>query len=351
MDSSTAVYDARQVLGETQELIAPALQAAVAGLPVSTRDLVEYHFGWRDTDDAASTIVVGGKMVRATLAVLACQAVGGSARQAIEVALAVELVHNASLIHDDIIDGDVLRRHRPTVWATFGIPAAILAGDALFFLANHLLANAPPLVGSVGGAWLNEAGQSLVAGEYVDSVLPDHPEVTMAEAVAVAEAKTGALIGVACALGALAGGADPAWAGRLRVVGQHLGLAFQLVDDLLGIWGPADRTGKPERSDLRSRKRSLPVVAALTSQGPAAHDLARLYQRAAPLDQRAAPLDEHELPVAAGLVDSAGGRAWAHQQAEQHLTAALAALHCDGLAPAAVAKLTTLAQFITHRDH
>ena len=116
-----------------------------------------------------------GKAVRAALAVLACQMVGGQARQAIGVAVAVELVHNASLIHDDIIDGDTTRRHRPTVWSVFEIPAGILVGDAVCFLANQVMSQAPSPVGSVGLAWLDEAGQHLVAGEYDDRVLPEHP--------------------------------------------------------------------------------------------------------------------------------------------------------------------------------
>ena len=147
----------------------------------TVRGLVEYHFGWRDAAGRPNS-AGSGKAVRAALAVLVCQAVGGHARRAVEAAVAVELVHNASLIHDDIIDGDALRRHWPTLWSVFGIPAAILAGDALFFLANQVLAQAPAPVGGMGVVWLNEAGQQLVAGEYADSTLPEHPEVSVAEA-------------------------------------------------------------------------------------------------------------------------------------------------------------------------
>ncbi|GAB2707038.1 polyprenyl synthetase family protein [Nocardia thraciensis] len=339
-------FTATQVLEQARAVVGPSLRDAVATLPRPMADLASYHFGWDTTDGRTCFAEDGnwGKGFRSALVLACAEAVGGDRAVAVSAAVAVELVHNASLIHDDIIDGDSQRRSRPAVWSAFGIPAAILAGDALFFLANQTLSRADPPLSTVGVKRLNQAGQHLVAGERADTALAGQATVTLDDALAVATGKTGALLAVACALGALAGAADPTVTERFHMMGHHLGLAYQLADDLLGIWGHTACTGKPERSDLRSRKKSLPVVAALAADCPAGHELAALYQRPTPLDGQ----DVH---TAAALIEEAGGRDWVLRQATHHFTTALTLLHSDRCAPAVLAKLTALAQFITHRDH
>jgi geranylgeranyl diphosphate synthase type I len=146
-------------------------------------------------------------------------------------------------------------------------------------------------------------------------------DVGLAECLSMAERKTGALIGAACQLGALAAGAGPEAAESYRALGRRLGVAFQLADDLLGIWGDPEVTGKPAGGDLTSRKKSLPVVAALTSGTTPGDQLARLYRREDP--------DEQGMARAARLIEDAGGRDWAWwettrqvQQAMDHMTSA-----------------------------
>jgi geranylgeranyl diphosphate synthase type I len=276
-------------------------------------------------------------------------------------AVAVELVHNASLLHDDLLDGDQMRRGRPAVWSAFGTSAALLAGDALFFLAVRVMADPCATIalagpgGGLGGSTatgpgvvcLADAVRELVEGEYADIVLEQRAQVSVEESQAMAARKTAALLAASCALGAMAAGVAGPVVQRFRDFGHHVGVAFQYVDDLLGIWGDPAVTGKPARSDLATRKKSLPVAYALASGTPAGADLAGLYATPGPL------ADGH-LEQAAELVEQAGGRAWATAQADQHITAALdhlAAMRTlTGRQGEAVADLVALANLITHRD-
>ncbi len=218
----------------------------------------------------------------------------GVASAAVPAAVAIELVHNFSLLHDDVIDGDVTRRHRPTAWSVFGRSAAILAGDSLLTLAFDVLAASGHPDSREGMRILSAAVQSLVEGQSLDVAFEDRQDIELAECEVMARGKTGALISAACAIGALFGGARSGQVEHMRAFGAELGLAFQLVDDLLGIWGDPAVTGKPVYSDLHNRKKSLPVVAALRSKTTAAQELHELYHADWPLSgvdvERAAAL-------------------------------------------------------------
>ncbi|MFC4586262.1 polyprenyl synthetase family protein [Sphaerisporangium corydalis] len=375
-----------EVLAWSRELVGPALRSAVETLPLSMRRIAGYHFGWLDEYGREAT-ADGGKAIRPALVLLAAEAVGGTPEPALPAAVAVELVHNFSLLHDDVMDGDVTRRHRPTAWSVFGVSGAILAGDALLTLAFDVLgAGGHPAAGE-GSRVLGAAVLDLVEGQSSDTAFETRDDVGLSECVSMAEGKTGALLGGACALGALFGGGDAEQIEHLRGYGTRLGLAFQLVDDLLGIWGDPAITGKPVYSDLRSRKKSLPVVAALTSNTPAGHELATLYhhphpQPAAPLPtvhpadtgtsgpsgvggsangaapvqagdpvQAAERANADELVRAAELIEAAGGRDWTRTRADELLLEALALLAAARPEPRPSAELGTLARLVTHRDH
>ena len=330
-----------QTLAWSRELVEPALRAAVDTLPTSMHRIAGYHLGWWD-QNGATTSTSSGKAVRPTLVVLSAATVGGSPREAVPAAVAVELVHNFSLLHDDVMDGDLTRRHRPTAWSQFGVGGAILAGDSLLTLALDVLAASGHPAAGPGMRMLSAAVQALVDGQCADVDFERRATVDLAECEAMAAGKTAALMGCACALGALFGGASQERVGDLRTFGELLGLAFQHVDDLLGIWGDPVRTGKPVYSDLRNRKKSLPVVAALCSGTPAGDELARLYERTA-------PLTGDELTTAADLIDRAGGRAWSQSQADDLMARALARLDELGRSPA-TAELVDLARLLTRRD-
>ncbi|WP_440103616.1 polyprenyl synthetase family protein [Streptosporangium sp. H16] len=331
---------AGRVLTAARELVEPAHRAAVDRLPQEIRHVAGYHVGWWDADGRPCDS--GGKSVRPALVLASAWAVGGEnprvSEMAIPAAVAVELVHDFSLLHDDIMDGDLTRRHRPAAWTVFGTGETILVGDVLLALSLDLLATSPGLRVMTGSLL------RLCSGQSADLAFETRTDVTLSQCVQMAMGKTGALLGCACELGALAGGADHARARLFGQFGRHLGLAFQLADDLLGIWGDPEVTGKPVFSDLANRKKSLPVVAALTSGTAAGERLASLYHR----DRE---LDERDLARAADLVEAAGARAWARREAEANLGAALDRLREAAPAPGPAEDLRLLAHMITRRDH
>jgi geranylgeranyl diphosphate synthase type I len=334
---------AREVLSWSRRLVEPALREAVDALPVSTRRIAGYHFGWWDADGRPAG-GYPGKGLRPALVLLSAQAVGGEAMAALPGAVAVELVHNFSLIHDDLIDGDLSRRHRPTSWTVFGSGPAIVAGDALLALAfDVLVGDDHPAAGRLC-RMLSLAVLELAEGEHADLSFECRTDVDLPESVTMAEGKTGALLGCACALGAGLGGGSETQVALLRRFGEQLGVAFQLVDDLLGIWGDPASTGKPVRADLHRRKKSLPVVAAISSGTQAGEELAALYKREV-------PLSDAELGRAVELIDRAGGRAWCQARVEDLIAGALRQLYTAVGATRVATELTALARLAGHRDH
>jgi geranylgeranyl diphosphate synthase type I len=334
---------ASEVLAWSRDLVEPAVRTAVGTLPSSMRHIAGYHLGWWDAHGHPIR-VSGGKAIRPALALLSAQAVGSTAATAVPAAAAVELVHNHSLLHDDVMDGDLTRRHRPTAWSVFGVNDAILAGDALLVLALDVVAGSGHPAAADVIRMLSAAVQDLLDGQSADLSFEHRAEVELTECVRMAQRKTAALLGCACAVGATFGGGRPEQVAHLRDFGMHLGLAFQHVDDLLGIWGDPAVTGKPVHSDLRSQKKSLPVVAALASGTPAGRELAALYHR----DES---LSETDAAHAAGLIDTAGGRAWSQTQAGDLLAQAMRELQSATPTPRAATELGALARLATHRNH
>lgn len=334
---------AGEVLAACRVRMEPALRAAVHGLPTSMQQIVGYHFGWLD-ERGGPAGPTGGKAIRPALTLLCASAVAGSADAAVPAAVAVELVHNFSLLHDDVMDRDLTRRHRPTTWVVFGVGPAILAGDALLTLAMDVLAASGQPGAEQGVRMLSGTVQELVDGQIADLAFERRTDVGLAECLRMAEAKTAALLGCACALGAVFGGGTAEQVSGLDRFGRDLGLAFQLIDDLLGIWGDPATTGKPVNNDLRSRKKSLPVVAALTSGTAEGRELTELYRHEA-------ELSEAELTRAAELIELAGGRAWCRDRADDLLAGALHRLTTTTPDTDAATELRVLAQLIAHRDH
>jgi geranylgeranyl diphosphate synthase type I len=325
-----------------RDLVGPAMEKSIARLSPQVRMVASYHLGLSDADGNPRR-EGSGKALRPALALLSARAAGASPERGVTPAVAVELVHNFSLLHDDIMDGDTERRHRPTAWTVYGVGAAILAGDALLALANDLLLEDS----SPGGPWaarcLSAAVQRLIAGQGSDLAFERRDDVSLPECMDMAGDKTAALMACACTIGAVHLGASPELAMGLAGFGAHVGLAFQLTDDLLGIWGAPDVTGKPVRADLRARKKSLPVVAALSSETPEAAELAELLAKPE-------QLTEEELHHGADLVTKAGGRQWAENEADTQLAAANKCL-ADIELPADVhAEFTAIAEFITARQ-
>ncbi|MGW2832004.1 family 2 encapsulin nanocompartment cargo protein polyprenyl transferase [Streptomyces sp. NPDC001286] len=336
-------HEATVILERTRASVDPELRAAIDSLPGSMRRIALYHFGWERADGTPSA-GNAGKAIRPALVLTAATALGGpvAAGAAVRAAAAVELVHNFTLLHDDVMDRDTTRRHRPTAWTVFGDADAILAGDALQALALGLLAQDPHPAAPAAAARLAACVVELCAGQHADTALERRRpgEVRLDEVLTMAEAKTGALLGCACALGALYAGAGEEDVEALDAFGRQAGLAFQLIDDVIGIWGDPHRTGKPAGADLAARKKSLPVVAALTSGTPAAAELAELYE---------APYEKEDVARTALAVERAGGRDWAQDEAADRMARAMDELSRAVPDPEAAGGLLALAEFVTRR--
>ncbi|MFE4308880.1 family 2 encapsulin nanocompartment cargo protein polyprenyl transferase [Streptomyces sp. NPDC056891] len=341
-DAVTDGQGAVRLLDRTRAAVHPQLRSTVETLPGSIRRVAMYHFGWEHADGTPAT-EQPGKAIRPALVLAAARALGADEGPAVRAAAAVELAHNFTLLHDDIVDEDVTRRHRPTAWTVFGIPDALIAGDAMSALALRTLAEDPHPASAAASARLAACVIELCAGQQADCAFEQRAprEVTLDECLAMATAKTGALLGASCAIGALYAGAGEEEVAAMDAFGREAGLAFQLIDDLIGIWGDPDRTGKPAGADLVAHKKSLPVVAALASGTPAGDELAELYARPV--------LDAAAVRAAAEAVERAGGRDWAQDQAAERMGRAVE--HLAQAVPdlAAAGDMLALAEFVTRR--
>ncbi|MBV9661064.1 MAG: polyprenyl synthetase family protein [Acidimicrobiales bacterium] len=345
----TPTIGVSDVLARSRRAIHPAITAAIGRLAPEIRQVATYHMGW--TDEAGNAVEApGGKGIRPTLAILGAEAAWAEPELGVPGGVGIELVHNFSLIHDDIIDTDTERHHRPTVWSVFGVGRAIVAGDALQILAHQVLLESPSPHAAAASAALADATAAMIAGQADDIAFERRRDVSVEQCMAMCAAKTGALLGCAASIGAILAGAPDATVGALRDYGRHLGLAFQAIDDLLGIWGDPATTGKPAGSDLRQRKKSMPVVSALAAGGPEADELRALVlgpeDAALPLP----PLETDDVERATFLVEACGGREWTAVRAKANLDAALGALERVRLSAIPHRDLADLAVYVVERE-
>jgi len=341
MTTSSVSATAVAVLRRCRETVTPAMQAAVARLDRASYEQASYHLGWTELDGSPGN--GGGKAVRPALALLSAEAAGASSATGLPGAVAVELVHNFSLLHDDLMDGDTERRHRRTVWAQWGAPSAILTGDALLALGVEVLLEAESRH-AAAAAWLVTATtRELIRGQAEDVEFERRTDVGVDECLSMAAGKTGALLAASAEVGAVLAGACPPLTTALRTFGAELGAAFQLVDDLLGIWGDPAVTGKPVLSDLRSRKKSLPVTYAVHHGGAAGRELASWLAGAG-------GNEEPDLRRAAALVETGGGRDWAAAEARRRMTLAEKALAGVEIAEVTRTELVALGRYLTDRE-
>jgi geranylgeranyl diphosphate synthase type I len=270
-------------------LVEPPLLAALSSLDGRApllAGMVRYHLGYAGLDLApvAGSTADRGKRIRPAVALLAAGAAGGDPGAAAPAAAAIELLHNFTLVHDDIQDESPTRRHRPTVWTLWGMGQAINAGDALF-AAAHLPLYSLPRSGIASPELalrlldaFDRMTLEIVAGQTLDLEFEARAEISSADYLAMIAGKTAAIVRYAAWAGALLGGANDAAAEGWAEFGLALGLGFQVRDDLLGVWGAPEETGKAPADDVRRRKQSLPILI-LREQLPAANreELDRLY--------------------------------------------------------------------------
>lgn len=299
--------------------------------------MMQYHMGWVD-ETLQPTMDNGGKRIRPLLCLLACSAAGGDWQQAVPAAAAIELLHNFSLIHDDIEDSSPTRRGRKTVWQIWGVAQAINAGDAMFAL-SHLALNrlaergVNPAIVVQALRRFDETCVELTQGQHADMDFEQRPQVSVEDYLAMITGKTAVLIALSAELGALIAGVGEKTVHHYAEYGRQLGLAFQVIDDILGIWGDETRTGKSAATDISTKKKTLPVLHGLAQNAT----LRQLYAHHQP--------DEAFVQQAIALLDESGSHEFARQQAAahsqsatQHLQAAMPA----GKAGQALDQLTTM---------
>ena len=262
------------------------MEAVFEGRSLPIYDYARYALGW--IDQRGEPADAAGKGARGALCMLAAEAVSADPEalaRARCAAAAVELVHNFSLVHDDVQDRDEERRGRPTVWKIWGVAQAINAGDALRELADAALRRAalhgvtPDRIVEADRR-LNAATLRMIEGQYLDLTFEQRTDVSVAEYAEMVECKTGAMMGVSLALGALFAGAEPGRCDAFQRAGERLGRCFQLRDDWLGVWGDAAELGKSTDSDIRRKKKAHPALYAIErAAAPARRRLLEIYAR------------------------------------------------------------------------
>jgi geranylgeranyl diphosphate synthase type I len=322
------------------------LKKVIDSCPSVLSNMLRYHMGWQD-EQGHSCSRESGKFIRSTLCLLSCQAVGGDMSQVMPAAAAVELIHNFSLIHDDVEDASDERHHRPTVWKLWGQSQAINAGDAMFTLAYLVLHKlkerviADEKIAS-STKMLSLACLELCEGQYLDVEYEDRLDTTIEDYLDMAAKKTAALFAVSTSLGAYLGSEDSKLVDCFHLFGKELGIAYQLCDDILGIWGMEESTGKSV-SDIYQRKKTLPVVYGLqNSEGEAKERLDKLYSQKS--------IEGGDITEVTKILDHLGARDYAENLAEQYYQKALAHLEAAGLDTSRQAPLKETACFLLKRD-
>lgn len=304
--------------------------------------MMHYHMGWRD-EHLQPADVHAGKQIRPVICLLACQAAGGDWRQAVPAAAAIELLHNFSLIHDDIEDASPTRRGRKTLWTIWGTEQAINAGDAMFALA-HLALNrlvdrdvaAETAVHALRR--FDETCVRLTQGQHADMDFERRDEVTVDEYLAMITGKTAVLLSLCTELGALIAGSDDQTVHNYAQFGLNLGLAFQVIDDILGIWGDEAIIGKSASTDILTKKKTLPVLYGLSQNGA----LRQLYEQE--------PTDEAFVQNAINVLNKTGAREYATERATYYSENALQHLEEAQPTGPAFAALNQLSAMLLQRD-
>ncbi len=310
--------------------------------------MLRYNMGWSDTDGVPIS-ATEGKAFRPTLCLLACEAVGGNFERALPAAIALELIHNFSLIHDEIQDRDEIRHHRPTLWAVWGDPKALVAGNVLRVIADTSLEQLPavnvPFADIVSiNEVITEACLEMIEGQYLDMAYEGRSDIGMNSYLTMIARKTGALIRAPMHVGAIIGTDDQLVIQAFRECGRALGYVFQIRDDVLGIWGDQETTGKPVGADIRRKKNSMPIVHAMSqADGVEKQTLQRIYSQEV--------VGDTEVDIVLDIMDGLGSQKYAHTLADQHCQFGLQSLDSIEISPDARNDIEELSIFLLERQH
>ena len=309
-------------------------------------DIAGYFFGWLDENFQPTSGVKKGKRVRPIMSLLTCEAVSGNYHPAIPLAMAIELIHNYSLIHDDIADRDDDRRGRPTVWKIWGDGIAINTGSVLYTLAYEAITqlDLPPQKIIDIHKHIIQTSIRLSEGQHWDISYERRTDVTQDMYLHMIDGKTAALLECATRLGAMVGTDDQKIIDAYASFGRHLGLAFQIRDDYLNIWIETEESGKTRYSDLVNKKKSFPVTYALgTLKGSELEKFAKIYED---VDS---PMSEDEIQYVLGVLESIDAKTHTANLENQHTTEALRCLDETGIDNEAHQRLRMIADILIGR--
>ena len=343
-----AAEAAERLLARYRPAVEAEMRRVLEDRPLPLYAMLRYHLGWTDTAGTPMPNTRTGKGIRPSLCLLACAAVGGVPERALPAAAAIELLHNFTLVHDDVEDDGPQRWNRATVWSVWGKPQAVNAGDALHvvsILTLHSLERHghTPAVVLRAARTLHETCLHLCEGQYLDMDFEGRTDVTEADYLAMIGGKSAALIATSLELGALLGGAPEPTVAAVREAGYLLGLAFQIQDDVLGIWGDEGRVGKTA-NDVAQRKKSLPVVYGFQYAGNDDRELlARVYQ--------AYSVTPEDVDRVVAALERSGTKERSQKLAAGFYDEGMAALQNSGLNEAQLGDLVSVADFLIHRDY
>ena len=308
--------------------------------------MMGYHMGWLDEYGEAAE-VESGKRIRPTLSLLACEALGGDVKAALPAAAAVELVHNFSLIHDDIQDGNSERHNRPTVWWVWGPAQAINAGDGMHALARLALLRqtgegmSPERTLKAVGL-LDQACLRLCEGQYLDLTYQERVDISQDAYFKMVEGKTAALISCAAELGAVMSSAEEPVVQAMAQFGAKLGTAFQIRDDILDLWGQQD-TGKPLAGDILNKKKSLPIVYAIeNASGAERRTLGDVYFKRV--------MEPEDIDKIIEVLGTLGAREFCQAKADALCNEAIQSLKDAGMTSQQTEGFEALARFMVTRE-
>lgn len=337
-----------EIFNRFRDDIDAELKSVLSPYPAPLYDMMRYHLGWID-ERGNRAADASGKALRPTLCLLASEAVNSDYTRALPAAAAVELVHNYSLIHDDIQDDDAERRHRPTVWKIWGKPQAINAGTAMRILANRALDRAaeralPDPVRRRMQEAVDEATLRLIEGQFMDIDFENRFDIGEGDYLAMIRGKTAALISCALELGALTGAGDEPTINSFRDFGENMGIAFQVRDDILGIWGDPEKTGKARGNDIRRKKKSLPVVTAL-SQGTETQrdEIRRIFGKDS--------VSDGDVDRVLGIMDEVGARAGVQGMVDEYCDRAGRSIAGAAIDPGARKDFDRILEFLCVRNY
>lgn len=338
MDTILETYS-QQMLPAIDEELRAIVFSLITDEYAPLREMLTYHLGW---DGQGAGPDAQGKRIRPLLLLLCTAACGdGTWRKALPAAAAVELIHNFSLIHDDIQDQSRLRRGRATVWSKWGVAQAINAGDLMFTLAHlailRLADTISPQIALISANILHKTCVDLTQGQFLDLANESSREMSLDAYWPMVGGKTAALLAGSSEIGAVAAGADGTCREAFRQYGYSLGLAFQVLDDWLGIWGDEMLTGKSTESDLVSGKKTLPVLFGLRQNGKFAERW------------RNGQIFPEEVRKLAGWLVEEGAQSFTEEEGNRLTSESIQALEVTGVSGDAAEALRSLADYLLIR--